>query len=114
MFICNFVISLPQYFSVPRRLNFVHASLHFNLDLSVTITYNTSTTYERQLKVVFTVGGRRVGGGGGRKAHCNKNFIYVFLFWELRGLNPNFYIHVSVSDIQYIFPGSVHIFPAAE
>jgi hypothetical protein len=29
-------------------------------------------------------------------------------FWELRGLSPDFHIHVS------IFPGSVHIFPAAE
>jgi hypothetical protein len=34
--------------------------------------------------------------------HCNENPIYVFLFWELRGLGPNFHIHVSVS----IFPGS--------
>jgi hypothetical protein len=30
--------------------------------------------------------------------HCNANPIYVFLFWELRGLSPNFHIHVSVSD----------------
>ncbi len=30
--------------------------------------------------------------------HCNENLIYVFLYWELRGLNPNF-IHVSVSDL---------------
>jgi hypothetical protein len=37
--------------------------------------------------------------------HCNKSSIYVFLFWKLRGLSPNFHIHVSV-----IFPGSVHIF----
>ncbi len=32
-------------------------------------------------------------------AHCNENAIYVFLFWELRGLSPNFHIHVSVSDL---------------
>jgi hypothetical protein len=44
-------------------------------------------------------------------AHCNENLIYVFLFWELRGLSPNLHIHVSVSDI---FPASAHIFPAAE
>jgi hypothetical protein len=31
--------------------------------------------------------------------HCNENPIYVFLFWELRGLSPNFHIHVSVSDL---------------
>ncbi len=34
-----------------------------------------------------------------RQVHCNKNPIYVFLFWELRGLSPNFYVHVSVSDL---------------
>jgi hypothetical protein len=33
------------------------------------------------------------------KLHCNENSIYVFLFWELSGLSPNFYIHVSVSDL---------------
>jgi hypothetical protein len=31
--------------------------------------------------------------------HCNENPIYVFLFWELHGLSPNFHIHVSVSDL---------------
>jgi hypothetical protein len=31
--------------------------------------------------------------------HCNKNPIYIFLFWKLRGLSPNFHIHVSVSDL---------------
>ncbi len=30
--------------------------------------------------------------------HCKENGIYGFLFWELRGLSPNFHIHVSVSD----------------
>jgi hypothetical protein len=30
--------------------------------------------------------------------HCNEIPIYVVLFWELRGLSPNFHIHVSVSD----------------
>jgi|688.fasta_scaffold1385096_1 hypothetical protein len=32
-------------------------------------------------------------------AHCNENPIYVFIFWELRGLSPNLHIHVSVSDL---------------
>jgi hypothetical protein len=27
-----------------------------------------------------------------------KNSIHVFFFWELRGLSPNFHIHVSVID----------------
>ncbi len=46
--------------------------------------------------------------------HWNENPIYVFLVWEFRGLGPNFQIHVSVSDSYTVFPGSVHIFPAAE
>jgi hypothetical protein len=43
--------------------------------------------------------------------HCKENPINVFLFWELRGLSPNFYIHVSVAI--YIFPGLVHWFPCS-
>ncbi len=31
--------------------------------------------------------------------HCNENPIYVNIFWELRGLRPNFHIHESVSDL---------------
>ncbi len=31
--------------------------------------------------------------------HCKENPSYVFLFWKLRGLGPNFHIHVSVSDL---------------
>ncbi len=31
--------------------------------------------------------------------HCNGNFVYIFLFWELRGLSLNFHIHVSLSDL---------------
>jgi hypothetical protein len=31
--------------------------------------------------------------------HCNENPIYVFLFWELQGLSPNFDIYVSVNDL---------------
>ncbi len=34
--------------------------------------------------------------------------IYIFLFWELRGLSPNFHIHISVSDL-YIPRISPHI-----
>ncbi len=40
--------------------------------------------------------------------HCNENPIYVFPEKELRGLSPNFHIHVAWAI--YIFPGSVHIF----
>ncbi len=38
--------------------------------------------------------------------HCKENPIYVFLFWELRGLTPNFYIHVSA---RFIFSQDRHI-----
>jgi hypothetical protein len=31
--------------------------------------------------------------------HCNGNSVYMFLFWELRGLSSNFHIHMSVSDL---------------
>jgi hypothetical protein len=30
--------------------------------------------------------------------HCKENPIYVFLFWELHVLSPNFHIHVSVCE----------------
>jgi hypothetical protein len=43
------------------------------------------------------------------RLHCNENPIYVVLFWKLRGLSPNFYIYVSVSDL-YFPIGSVHTF----
>ncbi len=32
-------------------------------------------------------------------AHCTESPIYVFPEKELRGLSPNSYIHVSVSDL---------------
>ncbi len=41
--------------------------------------------------------------------HCNENPVYVFLFWDLRGLSPNFHIHVSVS-VLYIPRIGPHIF----
>ncbi len=44
--------------------------------------------------------------------HCNEDVIYVFFFWEQRGLSPNFHIQVSVAI--YIFPGSVYVFPEGE
>jgi hypothetical protein len=40
-------------------------------------------------------------------AHCNENPIYVFLFWELCRLSPNFHIHVSVSDL---YMGTRHLY----
>ncbi len=43
------------------------------------------------------------------KLHCTENPSYVFLFWELSGLSPNFHIHVSASDLYIPRIGS-HIF----
>ncbi len=40
--------------------------------------------------------------------HCNEKPICVFLEKELRGLSPNFNIHVSVSDL-YVPRISPHI-----
>ncbi len=34
--------------------------------------------------------------------HCKENPIYVFIFWKLRGLSPNFHIHVSGRSDFYI------------
>ncbi len=36
---------------------------------------------------------------GRATTHCNGNSVSIFLFLELRGLRPNLYIHVSVSDL---------------
>ncbi len=36
--------------------------------------------------------------------HCNENHIYVFLFWELHGLSPNFHIYVPVSVTNLYIP----------
>ncbi len=41
--------------------------------------------------------------------HCEENPIYVFPEKKLRGLIPNFYIHLSVSDLYT--PLSFHLFP---
>ncbi len=40
---------------------------------------------------------------------CNENPIYLFPEKEMRGLSPNFHIHVSVSDL-YIPRIGPHIF----
>jgi hypothetical protein len=44
------------------------------------------------------------------KPHCNENPIYVFLFWELRGLSPNF----NMSDLYSPRIGLPYIFPRTE
>jgi hypothetical protein len=41
--------------------------------------------------------------------HCKEISIYVFPEKELRGLSPNFHIHVSVSNL-YITPLGLPIF----
>jgi hypothetical protein len=46
--------------------------------------------------------------------HCKENTIYVLLFWELRGLSPNFNFHVSVSNLCIYTQDQSTYFPAAE
>jgi hypothetical protein len=41
--------------------------------------------------------------------YTDEKTIYVFLFWEMRGLTPNFHVHVSVSDL-YIPRIGPHLF----
>jgi hypothetical protein len=62
------------------------------------------------LEVSGLAGLRQISGAYlcGQHIHCNGNSVYVFLFWELRDLSPNFHIHVSVSDI-YIPKMGLHI-----
>ncbi len=53
-------------------------------------------------------GSNRIPSESEERAHCIENPIYVFPEKELRGLGPNSYIHVSVSDL-YIPRISPHI-----
>ncbi len=47
--------------------------------------------------------------------HCNENPIYVFIFWELRGLSPNCHIHVPCERFIYSQDlSTIHIFFAEE
>jgi hypothetical protein len=46
--------------------------------------------------------------GGSLSVHCVENSKQIFSEMKLRGLAPNFYIHVSVSI--YIVPQSVPLF----
>jgi hypothetical protein len=48
------------------------------------------------------------------RVHSNENPIYVLLFWELRGLIPNFHFPVSVSDLYFPRIDPHTVFPAAE
>ncbi len=45
--------------------------------------------------------------------HCNENPIYLFLFWELRGLSPNFHNSCVCERIIYSQDRSTY-FPAAQ
>ncbi len=46
--------------------------------------------------------------------HCKEIGIYVFPEKELRGLSPNFHIHVSVSNLLYNVYIPTFGLPAAE
>ena len=51
---------------------------------------------------------------GGFTPHCKENPIYVFLFWELRGLGPNFHIYTCVCERFIYSQDWSTYFPAAE
>jgi hypothetical protein len=42
----------------------------------------------------------------GQPMHCKKIWIYIFPEKEVRGLSPNFHIHVSVGDLYIPMFGS--------
>jgi hypothetical protein len=50
---------------------------------------------------------------GGQYLLCNENPIYVFAEKELRGISPNFHIHVC-ERFMYIYRIGPTYFPAAE
>jgi hypothetical protein len=47
------------------------------------------------------------------QVHCSENHIYVFPEKELRGLCPNFHLHVCVINLYIPMIGSTY-FPVAE
>jgi hypothetical protein len=50
-----------------------------------------------------------------KNARCKENPIYFFPEKKLRGLSPNFHIHVSVSDLHCIYSHDRSTYlPAAE
>ncbi len=72
---------------------------HYNSVQEITVSFLGINGYQ-----AFILDSHRpficsVGRTGTGRIHCNKNLIYVFLFWELCGLSPNFHIHVSVSEL---------------
>jgi hypothetical protein len=73
---------------------------------------STHTIHRAVVKVTGTMTPERPKGSKSAVwqigPHCKENPIYVFIFWELRGLSPNFHIHVSVSDL-YVLKISPHI-----
>ncbi len=78
---CSFaILSFHSYNTslYTSRLNIEHASLHFNLDLSVTNTIHRLRMKD-SYRFVFTVEGRRVGGIGRRTA-TKIPFMYCIPF----------------------------------
>ncbi len=76
-----------------------HTCRHYNT--AFTSCYHTSAYkeyYVLQENATFTTCASQLS----RFTHCKEIWIYVFPEQELRGLSPDFHIHVSVSDL-YIF-----------
>jgi hypothetical protein len=58
-------------------------------------------TFLKLLKLSLIIPDRlkNLYGIAGHHVHCTENSKQIFAEMELRGLVPNFYIHVSVSDL---------------
>jgi hypothetical protein len=92
------------------------ATIHSTLKLNNSGLRLTSHATSRQLSLPLSAGWVSISSipsstpaaKNNRICTLQQNPIYVFLFWELRGLNLHFHIHVSVSDL-YITRIGPHI-----
>jgi hypothetical protein len=86
--------------NIPKRPDELLSSLGQPVDTSemqrISQVYHEITNLQRNVKRSVT-GIQKVTDK--KCMHCNKNPIHVFPKKELRGLSPNFQIHVSVSDL---------------
>ncbi len=82
---CIFGLTAHLSQAVVHRLDMPQYSHHNPLYISFIYTFIVSLLMRLQFHTVHM--------------HCIENLIYVFLFWELRGLSPNFHNHVSMSDL---------------
>ncbi len=61
------------------------------LDFIVILSGKTMRSYKMYTKKILSAENQEL--------HCTKNVKYIFPGMKLRGLVPNFYIHLSMSDL---------------